>query len=402
MGFTGREKPLSERVEEELDEIASLVKKTKKVKTIPEHWETLSDAEFHFGQLLIQHVDKLRENGDLKVIINADGFLTPIVRTKSIQDLLGTKPHFISDKEFVKYYYGGINHDLLKKLHPLKIRFRSWISRDVICHDKNVISPIIKQYVQDNGVRSKTNNNKKRLRPNEAPEGRIARKREKLKRLAGAKHCRKLILRLFGLKAYRTIITKAKENEIDRMIAMAEKIEIVKDLPDGWVTLTTAETRLGETLVPHIPKLKRNKAFKLIRNFDGVVTPIAHLEHASSVLHLRPHFTDSYELKFVHNFSYGRRDIMVYLRDGKVPERRFNRWDSKKIVVFDADLAIPFLQSLSTMDARPGKRRTILNYKRGDKRMIGGWKAECNDGLNFDWKHYRLNFQWRKNAQDAV
>lgn len=400
LGNTSYKNKISRCGVQEADRLLEIIKKLPKMSKFSKNgWGTLSNAEIHFGQPLSEYIEKLNKHDGFKIIRDEKDIVLPIVKTKVVSEILGIKPHFIGLSEVDEQ----LKHRPRKFLKDSKIQelhFCLWNSKDVHVYDRNVVVPFIKKYVEESGKRSKTNNNKKRYDDDVSPEGRIYNKQLKLSKLLGTQKKNRFILSLLGYKGYRYKINKGKENDIDQMLEKIDKIPIKQDIPSGWETLSSAETHFGEPLVNHVNKLKNNKAFKLIRNFDGVVTPIIHIKNASKSLRIKPHFVDAFELFHVHNFPYAISSLMLYLRDGKIPERRFKRWDAHNIVTFDADFAIPFLQNLMSMENRAGKRKTTLNRKLPNKQQRGGWKAKTDDDWKYSWKEQARIYRESHPQQD--
>lgn len=373
---------------QEADRLLRIIKKLPKMTvTAKTGWKTLSDAEKHFGQPLLAYLKKIDEAGGFKLVRNPQNVVTPIVQTKIVSEILGTKPHFVCTREFDKKYKTEPQKFFQKEGIP-SIRFRLWNGTCVRVVDKKVFIPILKAYIREQGVRSKINNNGKRLNDGFSPKGRANRKREQLRYMLGSVYKHRLILSLFNFKSNDgNKISWGKEDEIDRIIKAIKRLPEEKEIPQGWEPLTNAEEHFGASLTPHVEKLKRNKAFKLIRYFDGVVTPIVNTEKVSKNLKIRPHFVHPVELHFVHGFPYTIPLISEYLRDAKVAERCFKRWDAHNVIVFDADRAIPFLKSLEEMERRPGVFKGCkLHKQKPNKEQIGGWKAKTDDDWQYSWK----------------
>ena len=373
---------------QEADRLLGIIKNLPKMTvTAKTGWKTLSDAEKHFGQPLSEHLKKIDEAGGFKLVRNSQNVVTPIVRAKIVSEILGIKPHFVCTREFSKKYKND-PQKFFQKGEISSIRFRMWNGICVRVVDKKVCISILKNYVRKHSVRSKINNNGKRLNDGFSPKGRANRKREQLCDMLGSKYNHRLILSLFNFKSSDgNKLNTGKEDEIDRITKAIKRLPEEKEIPQGWETLTNVEEHFGEPLTKHVKKLQKNKAFKLIRYFDGVVTPIVNIEKASKILKSRPHFVHPVELHFVHGFPYTTTLISEYLRDENVAERCFKRWDAHNVIVFDADRAIPFLKSLAEMERRPGVfKGGKLHKQKLNKEQIGGWKAKTDDDWQYSWK----------------
>ena len=386
---------------QETDRLLGIFKKLPKMtRMIKTGWQTLSDAEKHFGQPLSAYVKNLDKASGFKLVRNSKDVVTPIVRTKTVSEILGISPHYISTTE-LRVKYKDNPYKFLRDEEIPDVRFRAWNNVTVRAIDKNVFVTRLKKYVRNSGKRSKTNNNCKRLNDGFSPKGRANRKREQLRDMLGSKYNQRLILSLFEFRSPGKHLCKGKEDEVDRVIKAIEKLPQEKEIPQGWEPLTDAEAHFAIPLIPHIKKLKKNKAFKLIRHFDGVVTIIVNIERASKALKIKPHFVHPFELHFVHGFPYAISLIRKYLREENVFERRFKRWDGFEIVVFDADRAIPFLQSLREMNHRPGVfKGTLLNKQKPNKEQIGGWKIRVGDEHEYSWRERAKQYRKLHPQQD--
>ncbi len=352
-------------------------------------WQTLTNAEIHFGQPLSDYVTRIDEAGGFKMVRNENNVVTPIVRTKTVSEILGIKPHFISSSE-IDINYKNQPQKFLREAGFQYVRVLLWTNKYARVYDKNIFLPYLKKYVIETKTRSKSNNNKKRLDDWLSPEGRIYKKQKELREMFGSSYQHKFILSLFNCRAAGNVICRATEDELDRMIKVLNRLPEEKEIPQGWETLSMAEVHFGEPLTKHVKKLKKGNAFKLIRYFDGVVTPIVNIERASSILKINPHFTSIHELHFVNQFPYAPDCMMKYLIKGNVPKKRFKRWDAHNVITFDADFAIPFLQSLTEMERRPGVFKGRKLNSKNPQDQLGGWKIKCED----DWK-----YNWREGAK---
>lgn len=394
LGYNGYKGYISRGTSEEIARVVEIVRGTPVEKKIHKEWEGISDAETHFGMALFQHIDKLKSGGALKLIKNLDGILVPIIHMETASKLLGVLPVFTDTYELKhKYKFerdeSNIKNALRKKGVP-EHKFTRWNNCHGCSFDKKLSISCWKEIVKLEQQKEKAKEAKKKEKPTlleheVTPAARIDKKRMKIYHAAGPKKHRPFIVAQLGFKGYANFISRGKEKELDRIIRIIDKLPVELDIPSGWETLSSAETHFGKPLSRHVNRLKKNKAFKLVLNFDKVITPIVHTEKTSEILGIKPHFTDAFELEHVHNFPY-YHICKKYLREAGIKDKKFTRWDFQKICVFDANLAIPYLQELMEMTCRPGKKNGGLLNKKKPTSKIGGWKAVIGDEKGHSWR----------------
>ena len=164
LGCTHKKQCISFCSEREIDRLIGVIKKLPKMSNLSKTgWQTLSGAEIHFGRPLSEYIQNFEEAGSFKIVRNWKDAVTPIVRTKTVSEILGIKPHFISSSEIDKNYRKQ-PQKFLREAGFQYVRVQLWNKAIARVYDKNVFLPYLQKYVIETRTRSKSNNNKKEAR----------------------------------------------------------------------------------------------------------------------------------------------------------------------------------------------------------------------------------------------